>query len=117
MLHLHGENPMFELQARYPANVLNWHDRRAAPHLAEGEQQSGRCVCGGINERQVAERSPTAIAKEARDAVAQTGGRHLIVGPGCVIPGRDPRGHHPRRRRRCLRVHLLTPSRELIVAS
>ena len=90
MLHLHGENPMFAIQARYPANVINWHDRRTAPALAEGEKQSGRCVCGGVNEKKIAGRSPGPIAAEARDAVEQTGGRHLLVGPGCVIPVATP---------------------------
>ncbi|HEV2066455.1 MAG TPA: uroporphyrinogen decarboxylase family protein, partial [Thermomicrobiales bacterium] len=90
MFHLHGEAPMFELGIGTPADILNWHDRRAAPDLAAGQRQSGRCVAGGINERTIATASPAEAAAEARDAVDQTGGRHLIVAPGCVIPVATP---------------------------
>lgn len=90
MLHLHGEAPMFELGIGTPADILNWHDRRAAPDLATGQRQSGRCVAGGINERTIVSASPAEAAAEARDAVEQTGGRHLIVAPGCVIPVATP---------------------------
>ena len=90
LLHLHGDAPMFDLQARYPAHALSWHDRRVAPHLAEGQQRSGRCVCGGLDERRIATRTPAEAAAEALEAIAATGGRHLIVAPGCVIPVATP---------------------------
>lgn len=86
MLHLHGEAPMFGMGSDYPAEILNWHDRHASPDLARGERESGRCVAGGINERTVATAEPADAAAEARDAVGQTGGRHLIVAPGCAVP-------------------------------
>jgi uroporphyrinogen decarboxylase len=86
MLHLHGEAPMFELQSRYPIHAVNWHDRRAAPHLAEGRVRAGRCVAGGLDERRIATYAPEQAAAEAREAIAQTGGAGLIVAPGCVIP-------------------------------
>jgi len=90
MLHLHGEAPMFDLQARYPAHAINWHDRRVVPHLDEGQRRSGRCVCGGLDERRIAARTPVDAAEEARDAIARTGGRRVIVAPGCVIPVATP---------------------------
>lgn len=90
LLHLHGSQPHFDHVLDYPVNVLNWHDRRAGPSLREGEQRSGRCVAGGIDETKIAEREPAAAAAEAIDAVTQLGGRHLIVTPGCVIPIATP---------------------------
>jgi uroporphyrinogen decarboxylase len=90
MLHLHGEAPMFDLQTRYPAHAINWHDRHAPPDLVEGIRESGRCAAGGINERTIATATPEAAAAEALDAVARTGGRHLIVTAGCVIPVATP---------------------------
>jgi uroporphyrinogen decarboxylase len=90
MLHLHGEAPMFDLQARYPVHAVNWHDRRAAPHLAEGRLRAGRCVAGGLDERRIASYPPAQAAAEAREAIAQTGGVGLIVAPGCVIPITTP---------------------------
>jgi uroporphyrinogen decarboxylase len=86
LLHLHGSRPMFDLQAEYPAHIINWHDRRAAPSLRDGRLRSGRAVAGGIDERAITDQSPEAVAAEVADAVAATGGRGLIVAPGCVIP-------------------------------
>jgi|SRR5579884_819349 len=90
MLHLHGEAPMFDLAASYPAQIVNWHDRHAAPDLATGQRESGRCVAGGINERAIATMTAGEAAAQAHDAIAQTGGRSLIVAPGCVIPVATP---------------------------
>ncbi len=86
LLHLHGERPMFALQAHYPAAIVNWHDRHAGPSLADGQRQSGRCVAGGLNERTIADRTAGDIAAEAQDALAATGGRRHLLAPGCVIP-------------------------------
>lgn len=86
MLHIHGERIMFEQLMTYPVHAINWHDRRTAPSLAEGERLSGKCTIGGIDEQQIAAMTPDAVAAQARDAVATTGGRHMMVGPGCVVP-------------------------------
>jgi uroporphyrinogen decarboxylase len=86
LLHLHGAKPMFELQGDYPADILNWHDRRASPSLAEGRRLSGRCVTGGIDERRIAVRSAEEIGAEVAGAIEAIGGPGLVVAPGCVIP-------------------------------
>jgi len=62
----------------------------AGPSLAEGEQRSGRCVAGGLDETAIATLAPEAVAAQARDAIAQLKGRHLMVTPGCVIPIATP---------------------------
>ena len=86
MLHMHGTRPMFDLHHRYPANILNWHDRHAGPGLAEGRQRSGRCVAGGLDERLIAARSAHDVAAEAANALQATHGEGHILAPGCVIP-------------------------------
>ncbi|MER3438367.1 MAG: uroporphyrinogen decarboxylase [Chloroflexota bacterium] len=86
LLHLHGERPMFALQAYYPAAIVNWHDRHAGPSLTDGQRQSSRCVAGGLNERAIATRTASEVATEAEDALAATGGRRHLLAPGCVIP-------------------------------
>jgi uroporphyrinogen decarboxylase len=90
MLHIHGENIMFAPLMTYPVHAINWHDRRTSPSLAEGERLSGKCAIGGIHEQQIAAMTPDAAAAQARDAVAATNGRHMMVGPGCVIPITTP---------------------------
>ncbi|MDI3341417.1 MAG: uroporphyrinogen decarboxylase family protein [Sphaerobacter sp.] len=90
LLHLHGEHIMFDELRDYPVHALNWHDRRTAPTLTAGERASGRCVVGGIDEKGIVAMSAAEAAAQARDAVAQLGGRHLMVAPGCVIPIATP---------------------------
>ena len=85
MLHVHGENIMFDLMAGYPAEMINWHDRLTAPTL---KGALGRCtgaLVGGVEERELlVSGGEAAVRAQVRDAIAQTGGRRLMVGPGCV---------------------------------
>lgn len=90
MLHIHGEQIMFHELMTYPIHAINWHDRRTSPTLAEGERLSGKCAIGGIHEGDIATMTPDAAAGQARDAVAALNGRHMMVGPGCVIPITTP---------------------------
>jgi uroporphyrinogen decarboxylase len=90
VLHAHGDRPYFDLLAGYPVHALNWHDRRTPPSLREARARYSGCLCGGIDETTFADRSPAEVAREAADAVLQTGGRGHIVSAGCVIPVDTP---------------------------
>jgi len=90
MVHIHGSNIMFDMLQTYPCNALNWHDRRTAPTLAEGEASSGRCVIGGIHEKDIASMTTQQAAAQARDAVDALNGRHVMIAPGCVMPSNTP---------------------------
>lgn len=94
MVHAHGEDIMFDLMAAYPAEMINWHDRLTWPTLAEAQARYSGLVVGGVDEWGTLLDGPTdAIAAQVRDAIAQTGGRRLLVGPGCVVPGHVPVSH------------------------
>ena len=86
ILHGHGERLMFERLAALPADVWNWDDRRAGPSLADGQARVPGAVCGGLDQWTTLKDGPPERAEaEARDAIAQTGGRGLIVSAGCVL--------------------------------
>jgi uroporphyrinogen decarboxylase len=94
MLHVHGTNTMFDLMASYPVEMLNWHDRRAQPSLREAKTRYGGLLVGGIDELATLLDGPAQrIEAELADAVAQTGGRRLLLGPGCVCPIATPQTH------------------------
>ena len=94
MLHVHGEDIMFDLMTDLPADLVNWHDRITTPTLAQAKQRFGGLLVGGIEDRTIIQTGPIdEIRAEARDAIAQTGGRRLLVGPGCVIPTNTPDAH------------------------
>jgi uroporphyrinogen decarboxylase len=94
VLHLHGEPVMFDLVAQYPAAVINWHDRETPPTLAQGQDRFNGAVCGGWRQWEtMVLGTPDSVRAEAQDAIAQTGGRRLILGTGCVTPTTAPRAN------------------------
>jgi uroporphyrinogen decarboxylase len=85
MLHIHGENILFDLLAGYPVEMINWHDRLTAPTLQAALGKFKGAVVGGLEERELlVSGGEAAVRAQVRDAIAQTGGRRLVVGPGCV---------------------------------
>ena len=87
MLHAHGEDIMFDLLRAYPVDMLNWHDRLTQPSLSQAATQFPGVVVGGIAEHGALLRGDLpAIENEVRDAIAQTGGRRLMIAAGCVTP-------------------------------
>ena len=91
VIHGHGDALMFERLAGLPGHIWNWDDRTAGPRLAEALGVVPGAVCGGLDQaRTLREGTPEAASAEARDAVAQTGGRGIVVGPGCVLMAGTP---------------------------
>ena len=91
IVHCHGPGLMFDRLARLPGHAWNWDDRATPPSLAEGKAQVTGAVIGGLDQwRTLRDGTAADAAAEARDAVAQTGGSGLIVGPGCVLPANTP---------------------------
>lgn len=91
LLHLHGAEGMFDLVAEYPAQALNWHDRESKPSLKEGMARFPGAVCGGLEHwDDLLRGDPPQIRARVADAIAQTGGRRLIVASGCVAPVNAP---------------------------
>lgn len=96
MMHLHGEDVMFDHFADYPANMVNWHDRHGELSLkAAAARFPDWLLVGGLDETRVLRDGPaSAIAAQVADAIAQTGGRRLMVGPGCVAQIATPGAHY-----------------------
>jgi uroporphyrinogen decarboxylase len=87
VVHAHGDHLFFDSVTRYPAQVLNWHDREGGPTLREAQTLTDKCLGGGISRAgALVHGTPQQVQDEVRDAVAQTHGRHLFVMPGCVVP-------------------------------
>lgn len=88
MAHLHGHELMFERFADYPAHILNWYDREGGPFLDRARAMiPSTAFAGGIDHRgTLMLGTKDDIRSEIADAVAQTGGRRLLIAPGCAIP-------------------------------
>jgi uroporphyrinogen decarboxylase len=94
LLHLHGSDVMFEMANRYPAAIVNWHDRESGPSLQDGQQHFAGTVCGGLRQWDtMVLGSPDQVRAEAEEAIRATGGRRFILGTGCVLPTTAPYGN------------------------
>lgn len=100
IVHIHGDNIMFDTIEKYPINCINWHDRHTAPGFSEARKISNKCFLGGIQEvpyfvdgvlnyDSIMQRStPGEIINHVNEAISSVEGKGLIVGPGCVT---DPK--------------------------
>jgi uroporphyrinogen decarboxylase len=88
ILHVHGDRDLyFDRVLDYPVQVLSWSDRLAGPSLREARMLTNKCLMGGWHEFGPLSSGPAeAIRAEAEDAIAQTGGRKLILANGCSVP-------------------------------
>jgi uroporphyrinogen decarboxylase len=94
LLHLHGRDIFFDQAAALPVHAVNWHDRLTAPRLGDAHRRFAGALVGGLSEgRTLLNGPPEAVAAEVRDAVAQTGGLGVMIGPGCVLPLATPDAH------------------------
>lgn len=94
VLHLHGNEIMYQLFVDYPVDVINWHDRETYPSLREGLKIFPGVVCGGLQrERTLVLGNSTDVINEANDALRSTDGKRIILGTGCVVPITAPHGN------------------------
>ncbi len=92
--HIHGSDIMFDQVCDYPVAVLNWHDRETSPTLAEAQHRFNGVVCGGLRQwNTLVLGDPKQVAREAKEAIEQTGGVRFILGTGCVLPTTAPHGN------------------------
>ncbi len=90
VLHLCGSNLNFGLARDLPTQVVSWSiHNQGNPTLREGREIAGRAAMGGLSQRGTLVYGPTAkIEAEAQAAVADTGGRGVLIAPGCSVPPR-----------------------------
>jgi uroporphyrinogen decarboxylase len=105
LLHLHGLNVYFDLIPAYtslfPAPlIINWHDRETPPSLRQAfvsedlaTLKVSPVLCGGVSQHTIAYEDSIHVHQEGADAIAQTGGRRLLLGTGCVVPVIAPHGN------------------------
>lgn len=98
IVHIHGDNIMFDLVSKYPVNCLNWHDRWTSPSLFEARKLTNKCFLGGVREvpyydqnnkiiknSVLIDGTVTEIENHVKESIDAVNGKGLILGPGCVI--------------------------------
>jgi uroporphyrinogen decarboxylase len=89
-VHLCGSHLQFGLSRDMPAQVVSWSvHNQGNPTLAGGRTISGRAVMGGLGQHgSLLYGPPEEVEAEARRAITETGGRGLLLAPGCSVPTR-----------------------------
>ena len=91
VLHVCRRNSMVQSLLDYPAHAVNWAaDLAGNPRLGDVLSATEKAVMGGIAVETVARGTPEAVAAEARQALAETGGRRFFLTAGCSIPPETP---------------------------
>lgn len=87
VVHNCGQEIYFDLLATYPVQAISWAAGEGGnPDLQEGKKRSGKAVIGGVSTRALKQNSPRQVQDEVGLALEQTGGKQLLVGPGCSVP-------------------------------
>jgi len=94
VVHVHGGGCPFGVFADYPGDAIGWTATSNPPSLAEAPKLTRMCLVGGWEqEGAVATGDIEGIRRETQAAIEATGGRHLLLGPGCTIPEDTPEAY------------------------
>jgi uroporphyrinogen decarboxylase len=90
VLHVCGSRIWLDMARHLPLPAVSWSvHNQGNPSLAEGQELTGRAVMGGVGQRTTLVHGPaSAIAAEVKAAEEQTGGRGVLIAPGCSVPPR-----------------------------
>lgn len=100
ILHLCGEEIYFDDFAAYPAAAVNWALDAGNPTFAEARRQTDKALLGGVSAKpEFAALTPDQVAAQVSAAIEATGGRHVLIGPGCSVnPGSPPENYRAARK-------------------
>lgn len=90
VIHIHGENIMFEHFLDYPHSALSWHANITPPSISEARKKYNTIALCGINRATLWKGKREDIKKEIINAVKEADGRGIIIAPGCTIPPASP---------------------------
>jgi uroporphyrinogen decarboxylase len=85
LLHICGPYVYFDAVADYPVHAVNWASiGQHNPGIAEAGRSTGKALVGGVDEVDTLQRgTPEQVIEQALAAIRVTGGRHLLLAPGC----------------------------------
>jgi len=91
VLHVCGAEILFDEFADYPMAALSWATVPGNPSLTDAHKRTGRAVIGGLPAKPVMKGLPPAeVDARGRSAIAEMGGRFLLLGPDCSIDPDTP---------------------------
>jgi len=90
VLHIHGEGIYFDMFLDLPFHALCWSNKLTKPSFTEARNIYRGCVIGGLHELAIKDKTPEEVIAEAQEAMDETGGRSVVIAPGCAVPTDTP---------------------------
>jgi len=91
ILHLHGNNLIFNILHTFNPATVTWSNRLTPPTLTEARNLYSGCVAAGLNEEGIIRYTPEYVKKEVLKSIVEAGANKLIIAPGCAIPTETPK--------------------------
>ena len=86
VLHMHGDDVLFDALKDYPVDALNWHIGETPPAIGDYRSRGGtRAIVGGLQRTHITQGNLDAVYLDIDMAVAQTQKRGILLAPACVI--------------------------------
>lgn len=85
VLHIHGNNIMFNILKDYPVNAFNWHIWETLPDIGEFSRTNNKAIVGGLARFDITNKAKNEITNKIYKSLIGTDGKRLIITPGCVI--------------------------------
>lgn len=86
VIHMHGDNVLFDRLKNYPVAALNWHIGEAEPEIGAYREAGGNMpIVGGLRRDGLTRCDIAAVAADLGRIFACNDGRGILVSPGCVI--------------------------------
>lgn len=87
LLHVCGPAVYFDAVANYPVHAINWASiGQENPTVGEALKRTDKALIGGVDEDGVIQSgTPKEVEAQARRAIGETGGRRLLLAPGCGV--------------------------------
>ena len=86
ILHMCGDEILFDSFADYPAPILSWAANGMNPSLKEAHTRTGKAVMGGLpGKPAMGAMTVDDVLQRARESLREMGGRFHILGPDCSI--------------------------------
>ncbi len=86
VIHMHGDDVLFDVLKDYPVDALNWHIGETPPAINDYRARGGRRpIVGGLQRGHITSGNLDGVFHDIDVAAAQTQKRGLIIAPACVI--------------------------------
>ncbi len=91
VLHVCRANNLLEAALDYPVSALSWSiHQEGNPSLDNVLRRSDKAVMGGVDQAVLLDGTPERVVDQVREALTATGGRRLLLAPGCSISPLTP---------------------------